>query len=323
MKAAVYERYGSPDVVTIRDVAAPVPKDDQVLIRVHATTVSSGDVRVRSLNVPRGFGLISRLVFGWSGPRQKILGTEAVGVVEAVGRAVTRFKPGDPVIAFSGASMGCHAELKCMPERGALIVKPPQLDTEHAAALAFGGTAALEFLRRTNVQRGDSVLINGASGAVGSAAVQLAAHRGAIVTAVCSAANHELVKALGAEQAIDYAREDFTAGRERYDVILDTVGHLTYARCKPVLKSGGRLGLIAADLPAILAGAWVSATTKHKVLAGPAPERAEDLQQLAELAVAGHYKPVIDRSFPLDRIADAHRLVEAGHKRGNVVITVA
>jgi NADPH:quinone reductase-like Zn-dependent oxidoreductase len=323
VKAAVYERYGSPDVVTVREVAAPVPKDDEVLIRVHATTVTSGDCRVRSLNVPRGFGLMSRLVFGVSSPRQKILGTEAAGVVEAVGRAVTRFKVGDEVIAFSGMSMACHAELKCVKESAALIKKPAQMPWNEAAALSFGGTTALAFLQRTNVQRGDSVLINGASGAVGTALLQLAVHLGASVTAVCSQANHALVQSLGADKVIDYAREDFTQGRERYHVVLDTVGNVDHARCKHVLRDDGRLGLIAADLPAMLAGMWAGMTSKQRVLAGPAPERVEDLEQLAQLYVHGHYKPIIDRVFPFERIADAHRHVDIGRKRGNVVVTLA
>lgn len=322
MKAAVYERYGGPEVVAIREVADPVPKDDEVLIRVRATTVSSGDARVRSLNVPRGFGLISRLVFGVSAPRQKILGTEAAGVIEAVGSKVTRFKPGDEVIAFAGVSMACHAELRCMKESAALIIKPPAMGWSEAAALCFGGTTALEFLRKANVQRGDSLLINGASGAVGSALVQLAVHLGAVVTAVCSTANHPLVKSLGAEKVIDYAREDFTQGRERYHVIFDTVGEVDYPRCKGVLKDDGRLGLIAADLPATLGGLWASVTSKQRVIAGPAPERAEDLARLAQLFVEGHYKPVIDRSFPFAQIVEAHRHVDTGHKKGNVVVTL-
>lgn len=323
VKAAVYERYGSPDVVTVQEVAAPAPKDGEVLIRVRATTVTSGDCRVRSLNVPRGFGLISRLVFGISAPRQRILGTEAAGVIEAVGPRVTRFKVGDEVIAFAGASMGCHAELKQIEESAALIHKPEQMGWHEAAALSFGGTTALAFLRKTNVQRGDSVLINGASGAVGSALLQLAVHLGASVTAVCSAANHALVQGLGADKVIDYTVEDFTRGRERYNVILDAIGNVDYARCKDVLKSDGRLGLIAADLPAMLGGMRAGMTSKQRVLVGPAPERAEDLEQLAQLFVAGHYKPVIDRVFPFDRIADAHRHVDTGHKRGNAVVTLA
>lgn len=322
MKAAVYERYGGPEVVAVREVADPVPAADEVLIRVRATTVTSGDRRVRSLDVPRGFGLISRLVFGVSAPRQKILGTEAAGVIEAVGSNVTRFRAGDEVIAFAGVSMACHAELKCIKARAALVEKPPQMSWNEAAALAFGGTTALEFLRKANVQRGDSVLINGASGAVGSALLQLAVHLGASVTAVCSTGNHPLVRSLGAEKVIDYAREDFTQGRERYHVIFDTIGNVDYARCKGVLKDDGRLGLIAADLPAILGSLWVGMTSKQRVIAGPAPERVEDLAQLAQLFVEGHYKPVLDRSFPFAQIADAHRHVDTGHKQGNVVVTL-
>jgi NADPH:quinone reductase-like Zn-dependent oxidoreductase len=322
VKAAVYERYGSPDVVAIREVATPVPKDDEVLIRVRAATVSSGDSRVRALRVPRGFGWIARLVFGVSSPRQKILGTEAAGVVEAVGKAVTRFKPGDEVFVFGGASMGCHAELKCAAETSALAIKPAKLGFDQAAALSFGGATALDFLRKAKVQRGDTVLVNGASGAVGSAAVQIAKHFGATVTGVCSAANAELVRSIGADHVIDYLREDFASATGAYDVIVDTVGTVSFARCKRALKERGRLVLVAADLPAMLEGAWASLTTKQSVIAGPTAERAEDLRFLAELAQAGELVPVIDRRLPFEQIVDAHRLADSGRKRGSVIVTM-
>ena len=323
MKAMVYERYGSPDVLELRDLAKPAPKDNEILIRTHVTTVTSGDCRVRSLNVPAGFGLIMRLVFGVSRPKQPILGTELAGVVESVGKDVTKFKVGDAVFAFSDAAMGCYAEYRCMSQDGAVALKPPNLTYAEAAALSFGGTTALDFLRRGKLQSGERVLINGASGGVGSAAVQLAKHFGAHVTGVCSTANMEWVKSLGANHVIDYTQEDFTQNGETYDVIVDTVGTARFLRSKHSLKEGGRLLMVLAGLPDMLQIPWVSMTSSKKIIAGPATVRAEDLRFLAELAEAGKFKPVIDRRYPFDQIAAAHRYVDTGRKKGNVVIDVA
>jgi NADPH:quinone reductase-like Zn-dependent oxidoreductase len=322
MKAIVYERYGSPDVLQLREVAKPVPKDDEVLIRIHATTVTSADCRVRSLNVPVGFGLMSRLVFGVTKPRQPILGSELAGEVEAVGRDVGKFKVGDPVFAMGGMKMGCHAEYKCLPESGALAIMPANLTCEEAAALPFGGSTALDFLRRGKLRKGERILINGASGAVGSAAVQLARHFGAEVTAVCSAANGDLVRSLGASHVIDYTKEDFTRNGERYDVIVDTVGTAPYSRSKASLKEDGRLLLVLAGMPDMLPIPWVAMTSSKKIIAGPATERAEDLRFLADLAQTGELKPVIDRRYPFEQMAEAHRYVDTGRKKGSVVITL-
>ena len=270
MKAIVYERYGPPEILQLKEVEKPTPKDNEILIKTHATTVTSGDWRVRSLNVPVGFGLIMRLVFGISKPKQPILGSELAGVVESVGKDVTKFKVGDPVFAFSDAAMGCHAEYKCMPQDGAVVVKPPSLSYDEAAALSFGGTTALDFLRRGKLQSGEKVLINGASGGVGTAAVQLAKHFGAIVTGVCSTANMELVRSLGASHVIDYTKEDFTQNGETYDVIVDTVGTAPFSRSKASLKEGGRLLMVLGGLPDMLQIPWVSMTSSKKVIAGPA-----------------------------------------------------
>jgi NADPH:quinone reductase-like Zn-dependent oxidoreductase len=323
MKASVYERYGGPDVIEVKDVATPTPKDNEILIKTRATTVSSGDWRLRSLDVPAGFGLISRLAFGISGPRQRILGTELAGEIAAVGKDVTRFHVGDPVVAFNGARMGCHAEYLCMPEDGAVARKPANLTYDEAAALSFGGTAALHFLRKAHLQKGERVLVNGASGAVGTAAVQLAKHFGAHVTGVCSAANVELVKSLGADRVIDYTTEDFTANGETYDVIVDTAGTAPFSRSKGSLKPGGRLLVVLGGLVDLLRAPFASLLTDKKVVAGPAAERPEDVRFLAQLAEAGAFKPVIDRRYPFERIADAHRYVDTGHKRGSVVVTLA
>ena len=322
MKAIVYERYGPPEVLQLKEVEKPTPKDNEVLIETHATTVTSGDWRVRSLNVPVGFGLIMRLVFGVSKPKQPILGTELAGVVESVGKEVRKFKVGDQVFAFSDAAMGCYAEYKCMPQDGAMALKPANLTFDEAAALSFGGATALDFLRRGKLQRGEKVLINGASGGVGTAAVQLARHFGADVTGVCSTANVELVKSLGASHVIDYTKDDFTRNGETYDIIVDTVGTAPFSRSKASLKQGGRLLMILAGLPDMLQIPWVSMTSSKQVIAGPAATRAEDLRFLAGLAEAGEFKPVIDRRYPFERIAEAHSYVDTGRKKGNVIITL-
>jgi len=277
---------------------------------------------VRSLDMPVGFGLISRLVLGVFRPRKSILGTELAGEVVSVGKGVSKFKVGDQVFAFSGAGMGCYAEYKCMPEDGALALKPTNLTYDEAAAISFGGTTALDFFRRGKLQRGERVLVNGASGGVGTAAVQLAKHFGADVTGVCSTANVELVRSLGATHVIDYTKEDFTRNGETYDVIVDTVGTAPFSRCKGSLKERGRLLLVLGGLPDMLQIPWVAITGSRRVIAGPAAERAEDLRFLAELAQAGEFRPVIDRRYPFEQIAEAHSYVDTGRKRGNVIITL-
>jgi NADPH:quinone reductase-like Zn-dependent oxidoreductase len=322
MQAIVYSRYGSPDVLELKDIPKPTPNDHEVLIRVHATTVTSGDWRARTLNVPKGFGFMARLFFGIFKPRQPVLGTELAGTIESVGKAVRKFKAGDAVFAFPGASMGCHAEYKCMPEDGALARMPANLSYEEAAAISFGGTTALSFFRRAKIQSGDTVLIIGASGGVGTAAVQLAKHFGAHVTGVCSTGNLELVKSIGVDKVIDYTREDFARNGETYDIIVDTTGTAPFSRIKASLKERGRLLQVLGSLPDVLQIPWASMTSSNHVIAGPAIGNAEDLQFLAGLAESGELKPVIDRRYPLAQIAEAHRYVDTGRKRGNVVITL-
>jgi len=323
MKAAVYARYGPPDVLELKEVPKPTPKDNEILVRSHATTVTSGDWRVRSLDVPPGFGLITRLGFGLFKPRKRILGTELAGEVVAVGRGVSRFKVGDQVFAFSGVGMGCYVEYKCMPEDGPVALKPANLTYDEAAALSFGGTTALDFFRRGELQSGEDVLVNGASGGVGTAAVQLAKHFGANVTGVCSSANEELVRSLGADHVIDYTKEDFTKNGRSYDVIVDTVATAPYSRCKDSLREGGRLLMVSGGMLDLLMIPWVSMTSSKKVLGGVAEERPEDLRLLAELAEAGEFKPVIDRRYPFEQIVEAHRYVDTGRKKGNVIVTLA
>lgn len=320
MKAILYQQYGPPDVLQMADIAKPIPKPNEILIKTYATTVTSGDWRVRSLTVPAGFGWMTRLVFGVSRPRQPILGSELAGVVESVGEAVSRFKVGDAVFAFSDARMGCYAEYKCMPQDGAVACKPLGLSYGEAAALSFGGTTALDFLRRAKLQRGESVLINGASGAVGAAAVQLARHFGAHVTAVCGTANMAWVRALGASQVIDYTQEDFTQNGQTYHVIMDTVGTAPFSRCQASLRDGGRLLLVLAGLADMLHAPWASLTSGKRVIAGPVSVRAEDLPLLAELAATGAFKAVIDRRYRFEQMVEAHRYVDSGRKKGNVVV---
>jgi NADPH:quinone reductase-like Zn-dependent oxidoreductase len=322
MKAVVYERYGSPDVLHLKELEKPVAKDHEILIKVLATTVTSADCRVRSLQAPAGFGLMMRLVFGIRRPRQPILGSELAGRIEATGSKVSRFRVGDLVFGFTDAALGCHAEYRCMPEDGAVAGIPSGLSVEEAAALSFGGTTALHFLRKGKLRKGEKVLVNGASGAVGTAVVQLARHLGAEVTGVCSTANLELVRSLGARHVIDYSRDDFTKNGETYDVIVDTAGTAPYSRSKASLKEGGRLLLVLAGLPDMLPIPWVSMTSSRKIIAAPAFGRPDDLRQLADLAAKGEFRPVIDRSYPFEEIATAHRYVDTGRKRGNVVITL-
>lgn len=321
MKAIVYERYGPPEVLQLRDVPTPSPGAGEVRIRTRATTVTAGDWRVRSLDVPRGFRSISRLIFGISRPRQPILGTELAGDVEALGPGVTKFRIGDPVFLYSSAEMGCYAEYKCMPEDGPIARKPDGLSYEEAAALPFGGATALHFLRAGGIAAGQNVLVNGASGGVGTAAVQLARHFGANVTGVCGPSNLELVESLGAQKVIDYTREDFTESADKYDIIVDTAGTAPYARSKRALTPTGCLLIVLGGLSDMLLAPLISATTRRTVVAGPAPGRREDVVLLAELASAGEFRPYIDRTYPCEQIVEAHRYVDTGRKRGNVVVT--
>jgi len=319
MKAAIYDRYGPPEVVRIAEVPTPSPKDGEVLIRVHASTVSSADHRVRSLNLPAGFQLFGPLAFGIVRPRQPILGTELSGVVEAVGKDVTSFRPGDHVFAFPGGSFGAHAEYRTMPADGRVARAPASIPLVEAAALSFGGGTALHFLRKGGVRAGERILVNGASGAVGVALVQLAHRLGAEVTGVCSGANAELVRSLGADRVIDYTQGDIFADGSRYDVVADSVGTLPIARARHGLVPGGRLLGILGTLGELVRAPFVR---DIKVIAGPAEERAEDLGLFAQYVEDGTFRPVIDRTYRLEEIVEAHRYVDTGRKRGSVLVTI-
>ena len=323
MTAVVCERYGSADLLAFVRVPCPTPKSNEILIRVLAATVTSADCRVRSLNLPRGFGLLGRLALGITGPRQSILGTELAGEIVQLGSAVTNFQVGDQVFAFFGARMGCHAEYRCMKATGSVAKIPSNLSVEQAAALCFGGSTMLDFYRRGRLVAGDQVLVNGASGGVGTAAVQLAKHFGAHVTAVCSTANVELLRAMGADRVIDYTQEDFMRSGWAFDVVVDAVGNAPFARSGALLRSGGRLLMLVPSLWDLLQAPLINLLTDKTVVAGPAEERSEYVQQLGRLGAAGHVLPLIDCCYPFERIADAYRYVDGGHKRGNVCISFA
>ncbi len=324
MKAMTYRQYGGPEVVTLSEVKKPSPKPNEVLIRILATTVTTGDYRARSLDLPAGFGLIGRLVFGLTRPRQPILGTELAGIIESVGADVINFNPGDEVIAFTGGAYGSHAEYRTMPEAGTIALKPGNLSFEEAASLSFGSMTALPFLRdKARIKAGDRVLVVGASGAVGSAAVQIARHFGADVTGVTSTSNVELVAALGAHRVIDYRKVDFATTGATWDIIVDTTGTVPFGRCEASLRPGGRLVAIQGSFAQTLGIGKPSKASGKEVIAGYVPARREDLRYIAKLAAKGELKPVVDRVYPLEDAAEAHTYVDTGRKRGSVVLIVA
>ena len=322
MKAIVYTKSGSPDVLQPRKVEKPTPQDDEVLIKIHATTVTSGDCRLRSCTVPFGFWLPMRIAFGLWKPRNPLLGSELAGEIESVGKDVNQFRKGDQVFASTGFRTGTYAEYISLPEEGVVAKKPANMTYDQAAAVPFGGLTALKFLNEGNIQSRQKVLINGASGAVGTYAIQLAKYFGAEVTGVCSTTNLELVKSLGADRTIDYTKEDFTKDGEAYDAILDTVGNVSFSRLKNSLKRHGTLLLVVAGLSQMVQGLWTSMTSSQKVISGPATDRKEGLIFLRELIEAEKLKTIIDRRYPLEQTAEAHRYVDTGRKKGNVVITL-
>lgn len=323
MKAAVYRKFGPPDVVQIMETPKPSPKRDEVLLKVHASTVSAADHRARSRNVPRGLGILAALGLGVFRPRNPVLGMDVAGTVEAVGANVTTFRPGDEVIAMLGFKYGGHAEYVCVPQSGAVTAKPRNMTFEEAVTLVFGGITALGFLNRASLKPGDTVLVNGASGAVGTAAVQLAKHLGARVTGVCSGVNTELVTSLGADRVIDYTTDDFTAEAKTYDVIVDCVGNAPFERVEASINPGGALLLVIVDLRGMLRASKRSRKSGKLVTAGSVEYRSEDLAFLVDLAESSQYRPVTDRTFDLSDIVEAHRYVDTGRKKGNVILRVA
>ena len=321
MKAIVYEKYGPPEVLHLKDVGKPTSKDNEVLVKIYATSVTKYDCWMRSCTAPPGFGLLMRIASGRN-PKKPILGTELAGEIEAVGEDVTRLKVGDQVFGYPGMNLGAYAEYICLPEE-AVAIKPANSTYEEAAAVLQGALTAWFFLRKANIQRGDKVLIFGASGGVGSYAVQLAKHHfGAEVSGVCSTPKLAFVKSLGADQVIDYTKEDFTKNGQVYDIIFDTVGKTSVSRTIRSLKEEGWYLLATFGLPMFVQLVWFSKRSSRNFDFGTLEEKTEDLIFLKDLIETGAIKPVIDRCYSLEQAAEAHRYVETGQKKGSVIITV-
>jgi NADPH:quinone reductase-like Zn-dependent oxidoreductase len=331
MKAVVYTEYGSPDVLHMQEVATPVPNDHDVLIRVRAVSVGVGDVwarnfksiSFRNFSMPGILWLPARMSFGWNKPKNPILGSEFAGEIAAVGKSVTKFKPGDQVFGYLGQYMRANAEYLCMPETGMLSLKPANLSYEEAAAMPGGTLTALDLLRTVNIQPGQKVLIHGASGSIGSAAVQLARYYGADVTGVCSTPRVELVKALGAHRVIDYTQEDFTRNGERYDLIFDIPGKSRFSKVKGSLTGNGRLLYASFKMKQVRQMLWMSIMRRsQRVICALSSDKPADLVFIKELAEAGQLKSILDRCYPLEQAADAHRYYEQGQQTGRIVLMV-
>lgn len=301
MKAIICTQYGPPNVLQLQNIEKPIPKKNEVLVKIHATSVTTGDCRIRGFNSPLLFWIPMRLILGLRKPRNPILGVELAGEVEDIGTDVTQFNKGDQIFALTELNLGGYAEYTCVHESGLITLKPTNVTYEEAAVIPFGGTSALHFLRKGRIKKGQQVLIYGASGSVGTAAIQLAKYFGATVTAVCSNSNFELVQSLGADKVIDYTKEDFTKRRERYDIIFDAVGKYKKSLCKQVLAPNGKY---------VSVNGMMAKVSK------------EDMILLKELTETEHLKPIIDRTYRLEEIAEAHMYVEIGHKKGNVSITL-
>lgn len=329
MKAVVFTEYGSPDVLRLTQVAKPTPKDNQILVRVRATPVNYGDLIGRDFahsqfNMPTPLYLPARMAFGWNKPKTNILGSELAGEVEALGKSVSNFKPGDAVFAYVGMTMGANAEYICISENGMVAIKPANLDYAEAATLPYGAIMAASLLKKVKLQPGQKILVNGASGGIGAMAVQLAKqHYGAQVTGVCSAARMDYVKALGADKVIDYKKQDFTQSGETYDLIFDILGRVSSARAKQSLKPDGILLYASFKGRALFDSFWTSLFSRKKVICAMADEKVESLELVRELVEAGKVKALVDKRFPLEQAAEAHRYAESGNRQGNVVITLA
>lgn len=326
MKAIIFTKYGSPDVLRLIEIPKPVPRDNQILVRVRATSINYGDLTARNFannqfNMPALFYIPARIAFGWNKPKIQILGSELAGDVEAVGKSVTKFKPGDAVFAYVGMNMGANAEYVCLHENGSVALKPANLTYTEAATLPYGAIMAASLLQKVRFQPGQKILIYGASGGIGAMAVQLAKHYGAEVTGVCGAPRLDYVKSLGADTVIDYIEQDFTQNGETYDVIFDILGRGSFSRFKRSLTPNGIYLLASFKSRALFDMLWTALFSRKKVICAMANESAESLVFIKELAQAGKVKALIDKCFPLEKTAEAHRYAESGRKRGNVVIT--
>ncbi|MBN2590348.1 MAG: NAD(P)-dependent alcohol dehydrogenase [Sedimentisphaerales bacterium] len=318
MKAIVYKEYGPPEVLHIEEVEKPVPKDNEILIKVHAAAVTSGDVRLRKADP-----FIARFFNGLTKPKNTILGVNFAGKIEETGNNVTQFKEGDEVFGSTVSGFGAYAEYVCISEDGVLAKKTANITFQEAAAVPFGALTSLHFLRKANIRQGQKVLIYGASGSLGTAAIQLAKYFGAEVTGLCSTANLELVKSLGADKVIDYTKEDFTKSNQAWDIIFDTVGKSPFFACvKKLNEKGIYLRSVHINMSSLVRGLWTNLTSNKKVIGGMAGESKEDLLFINELIESEKYKPVIDKSYSFEQIAQAHEYVDKGHKKGNVVITI-
>ena len=306
----------------LKEVEKPAPKDNEVMISIYAAAVTVGDCEIRRFDMPLWLWLPARIGFGLRGPRKKILGQDLAGKIESVGKDVKRFKKGDQVFARTGFSLGAYAEYICLSEDGLIAIKPTNINFEEAATVPMGGLTALHYLRKGNIQKGHKILINGASGSIGTLAVQISKYFGAEVTGVCSTGNVDMVRSIGADHVIDYTKEDFTKSNETYDIIFDVVGKSSFSRSLRSLKKNGRYLLANPGLSQIIRGRFTSIRSSKKVIAGTLNEKIEDLIFLKDLIEADKIKTVIDRRYPLEQTSEAHRYVEKGHKKGNVVITI-
>jgi len=323
MKAIIWTNYGPPDVLQLNDIEKPSPKDNEILLKIHAATVTMGDCEMRSLKFSPSLAFFMRLYNGIRKPKKiTILGQDVAGKIEAVGKDVTLFKKSDKVFGSTGFNMGAYAEYLCLPEKAMMAIKPTNMNYEESAAVPLGGLNALYFLRKADIQSGQKVLINGAGGSIGTFAVQLAKSFGALVTGVDSTEKLEMLRSIGTDHVIDYTQEDFTKSGETYNVIFDVVRKSSYSGCIRSLKKKGIYLQTNHGLSRRVRGLWISMTSSKKVIGGTISEGTEDLIFLKELIEAGKLKPVIDRSYPLEQTAEAHKYVETGHKKGNVVIIV-
>jgi len=322
MKAVICPKYGPPEVLKLVDMEKPNPKGNEVLIRICAATVTAGDCEIRRFEMPTWLWLLARIRFGIRGPRKKILGQELAGEIEETGKDVKRFKRGDQVFARTGFDLGAYAEYICLSEKGVLAKKPTNMAYEEAAAVPLGGIEALHFLVKGNIHSGEKVLINGASGSIGTLVVQFAKYLGAEVTGVCSSRNLAMVRSIGADHVIDYTQKNFTKSGETYDVIFDVVGKSHYSNSLKSLNENGRYLLANPGLKQMVRGRWTSLRSSKKVTTRTATGKYEDLIFLKELIEAGTIKVMIDRYYPLEKTSEAHEYVERGHKRGNVILTI-
>lgn len=331
MKAVVFTEYGSPDVLKVKEIEKPTPKDNEILIRIHATSVGIGELWARNFkaispskfSMPFPLWIFARLYFGVSKPKVRVLGSEFAGQVELIGKNVKLFKAGDSVFGFRGQSMGANAEYLCVPENSIVTHKPANVSYEEAAAIPYGALTALSLLRKVNIQKGQKVLINGASGGIGSGALQLAKYYGAEVTGVCGTPRLEFVKSLGADKVIDYTKEDFTKNGETYDLIFDIMNKSSFEKCKDSLTQKGVYLLASFKMKQVFQMMRTAKSDGKKVICALSSETVADLVFIKELVEAGKIKAIIDKRYPMEQTAEAHQYIESGNKKGSVILTMA